>query len=298
MKKNLLIVYTLSTLFFSQSIVFHEIAADEQFVLTYLGKGSELPVTTTFSIDENGYTVYEMIHTQTPKKNISFEYQLTAQELKDIALQLFQKFQIHKIPSDLKLEDMYADSSTQTISMAYQGQLHKIGGYAVHKIPEYKEVFAYIHALIQELQKKALARTKTGDNFSLRYEVQGSEYPVKITLSITAAGRCSYFIHKPNYGNELSSITTYEYQLPKKEFNAFVSHLINKLKYFQLPGTIVDEVMKMDGATSKITVSYQGKLHRIGGYNADHHTEYQGVFNLIRTLIKSIEKNGKKGGLK
>ena len=53
----------------------------------------------------------------------------------------------------------------------------------------------------------------------------------------------------------------------------------------------------MDGATSFVTVSYQGKTHKIGGYNADSFQEYQDVFQYIREMIKTIEKNGISSGL-
>ena len=55
--------------------------------------------------------------------------------------------------------------------------------------------------------------------------------------------------------------------------------------------------MKMDDATSFVTVSYQGKTHKIGGYNADSFQEYQDVFQYIREMIKTIEKNGISSGL-
>ena len=224
------------------------------------------------------------------ENNKIFEYQLNKEEVTNIQNEL-RKLKMSEVERDQdssSYEEKFLYIRLDDVSVAFYGYKTK---------KKYKKFYKYVHTLIKDLEKesKKPVNEKLGDNFSLRYTVRGSMFPVNECFRITADGKC-YF---SNDGKTIPFISEKEhsdllkYQLSEKELNQLIDSLINKNDFFSLP-VECDEMAWMDANTTYLTISYKGKVHTIGGYASFDYEPYKASYEIIYKLLDKIKKKNNK----
>lgn len=125
-------------------------------------------------------------------------------------------------------------------------------------------------------------------SFYLVYEVQGSEYPVKIRISLNGNGLYRKVFRCPAYAGSPARAEETTGTLPEAELAALIKELVDKRGFFTLPETLKHELNKMDMATQYLTIVLEGRHRRIGGYDAGSHPGNKGVFQLVDALEKKL----------
>ena len=141
-------------------------------------------------------------------------------------------------------------------------------------------------------EKKAENKTvnnsqPTSNNFSLSYSKKVSSHSIRIKITISEKGECTY--KKSQFDKEKQNFT---YKLPEKDFSELIDTFINEFKFFSLSENVDPKYRSIkDANICYITINYNGKTHKIGGYYADNSEEFEHVFDEIYRLQKIIIEN-------
>lgn len=128
------------------------------------------------------------------------------------------------------------------------------------------------------------------DTFFITVESQGSELPLTTSLSIDGAGNVKYYRSPYEYGGVFNNAVTNKGKIGKKNIKELFDFIMNKNYFFLLPSDMSTSVMIMDSATEYITVDYNGKSHKIGGYHPYDNGYYTAISDMINKMTESITK--------
>ena len=126
-------------------------------------------------------------------------------------------------------------------------------------------------------------------SFSLQLDSQGSEYPVTTKITIDGDGRYSREVRRNSYAGAPASSEMVGGTVPREKLQEFIHEAVTVRGFFSMPARYESQgPQKMDMATSHLRISWQGRTHRIGGYDAWGVAEYKGLFQLVRDLEKTF----------
>lgn len=128
------------------------------------------------------------------------------------------------------------------------------------------------------------------DTFSIMIESQGSEIPVKTTLFINKDGKVDYVRSGYSYAGEYYPPKSRAGKIAEKDILELFDFIINKNGFFLLPSDMSTKLEIMDSSTEYITVEYNGKSHKIGGYHPYSNSFYNAISKLINKLTDSVRK--------
>lgn len=125
--------------------------------------------------------------------------------------------------------------------------------------------------------------------FSLQLDSQGSEYPVTTKITLDGEGRYAREVRRNPYAGAPTASEMVGGTVPREKLQEFIHEAVTVRKFFSMPERYEHTgPQKMDMATSHLRITWQGRTHRIGGYDVWGVAEYKGLFQLVRDLEKTF----------
>lgn len=129
----------------------------------------------------------------------------------------------------------------------------------------------------------------SNSGFSLSYEDRGSELPVRVTVRLGSDGAYERMVFRGASGGIPSGADHVAGIIPAPELRAIIDALVGKYDFFGMPGK-GDESrpVRMDMSTEYLTVTWNGRTHKVGGYDARSCPEFRGVFEFVDGLKAKV----------
>lgn len=131
------------------------------------------------------------------------------------------------------------------------------------------------------------------DNFSIIYESAGSELPVQSVLTINKNGEVKYNRSPYEYGGVINKPVSLSGKIKKKKMKELFDFIMNKNYFFLLPADMSTSIQIMDSSTEYISIEYNGKIHKIGGYHPTDNDYFSAISDMIDKMTSSITKSKK-----
>lgn len=129
------------------------------------------------------------------------------------------------------------------------------------------------------------------DSFYIKLETSGSELPVQTSLTIDKDGKVTYQRSAYEYGGSFKDKVYKTEKINKKKVNELFDFILNKNYFFLLPSDMSTEVLIMDSSTEYITIEYNGKTRKIGGYHPYDNEYFNAIVDMIDKTTKSIRSS-------
>jgi len=263
----------------------------EKLYIHYETKKPNSPIVTKFTISRKGYCLYETTNPNDEKQNKIVEYLLSKEDLNRIAKKFINDFKFFKVPKS----QITNENCTSKMYIHYGWDYNEIFVNSEDD-KRYIDLFLYMKETIKSIEEMANKPVNPNEkeNFYLKYEVKGSEYPIELEFTINENGMCSYVKSVGGYADSPSSHEDIKYQLSEKNYKRLVDSIINKSQFFKLPLTMPKDHPAremMDASTIHVLVSYKGKVHSIGGYNSDDYEKYKDIYAIINEYIALRKDN-------
>jgi hypothetical protein len=129
------------------------------------------------------------------------------------------------------------------------------------------------------------------DNFKITVESQGSELPVHSLLTIDKNGEVVYKRDSYNYGSNFHDPLFLSGKISSSKVNELFNYIVNDNYFFILPSDMSTEMELMDSSTETITIEYNDRVNKIGGYHPFGNKYYNLISGRIKSLTESITKD-------
>lgn len=152
-----------------------------------------------------------------------------------------------------------------------------------------KKLLVWLCALVLVPPGLSARAGHAGEGFRLVYESWGTMLPVHERFTVDRNGNCAWeFRHRND-----RHATSFKAVLAPGEFTALKKKLFEEYGFFAIPEPADRFPGIKDSSTTFLTIHWQGRSRRLGGYAAHHVADWQPVLRHVRVVIQSLMlKNG------